>query len=396
MKSFKILMIVMITASLFYSCETDEPNQSTQPNIYQKFIGGAFDEDFVTLAPSQDGGAYILATKATGQGDESHYFLCKTDAYGNTEWTNELGYGTHGQASDMIVEEDRILTLGHMTLPDQSVDLVLWSVDLTGNDLDSVSIDVPGQNEKNGHFVKMSDNTSYMIAAEIWENNTLTDNVLIKVSPQDFDVMWSTNYNIPEIAKNIVDILQVSSSEIVWLGSNNDQTTGTSTLSINLADTMGLKVETVSIGQNNNSLNQAYGLYQDRNHYVITGGSNEQGAFQGFVLPFFVHGNITIGNKVTLSRSTEYVLYGFTRSADDNFLVSGYQSTGIDNKDMLVAEWTSTGEGIWEKVYENSYGDDIAHQLSTTADHIMLYGTANVFTNQSLTLMKTSIEGELF
>ncbi|WP_162555944.1 hypothetical protein [Reichenbachiella versicolor] len=395
MKYLKLTTLNLLFALFLFGCESDELNKNTEPNIYQKYIGGAFEEEFVDVKPSESDGHYILATKKINPETESHYLITKIDEFGNTEWSREFGFGTIAVASDMIVEENRILALGHMILEDLSTEMILWILDFNGNTMDSLSIGTLEESERNGHFVKMTDNSSYIVAAETTSDDNLWDNIIMKLEPNTFDIKWSKNYTTHS-AKNVVDIIEVDKNKIVWIGSNNEPTSGSSSISINLADTTGIKIESVELGQFNGASNLAFGLYPYQSRFIIAGGNNESGSFQGMMILFDINENILVQETITQTRDKEFLLYGFQQASNGNLLVSGYQITAVDNQDQMIAEWDSQGNLIWEKVYENSYGNDISHRISESADGLHVFGTSYAFTNQSVILMKTNPEGELY
>ncbi|UXX77722.1 hypothetical protein N7E81_10110 [Reichenbachiella carrageenanivorans] len=391
-----ICLSFLMVAAIFTSCTIDEPSIDNTDEFFQKFVGGASREELSTVHALSDGGQIVLATKNPNNTLTSSYFLFRTDAYGNTDWFREIGTNHAAVASDMIVQDQSIIIAGHMTTSNGDQDLVLWKTDLEGNDIDSLSLGIAGANEVLPKIMRLEEGVGYVVAAQISNGNDITDNIVYLLDANDYSTIWKTSYGLLSTNANVVGLAQVATDRILWVGSQNSSTETETSVSLNVLNTSGLKVSTTQIGLNNNKQDKAYTLSSDFGSYLISGSTTANGETSGMLVQFSYRNGVQINNLLTNERSSSYELFHAISSPTGGYYVTGYQSTGPENKDIYLSKWSREGAIDWETSFGGN-GDDIGHVISITAqDHLLVHGTANVVTNQSITILQTTDKGKMF
>lgn len=401
MKITSILLAIPITL-LVTGCTLDEINIENTNEQYQKFYGGAFSEEIASAYMQPDGSHIVVGTQTLGDLVTTGYFLFMTDPFGEIQWSKDIGIENMAVASDMVIENDQIMIAGHMTNDAGDQNIVLWKTNMEGEFVDSLSLGIPDRNEVNPKILRLSNGSSYIIASHIVDGNDIVDNVVYMINSTTYEVEWETMYSVFSENANVVGLHQVADDKILWVGSRiEDDNFDDSAISLNLLNTAGAKINTTQIGLNNNQSEKAYSIRRDNNNYIIAGSTTDaDGETSGMLIPFsFNNTTINIGDSITadLGMDIEYELLDVTLTPENRFFVTGYQKeTDTDNHDIYIAEWSRTGIEIWGTPYGGSGFDNgklITH--SPENDMLVVYGTANIVTNQAITILQTDGVGVL-
>lgn len=390
-------LTLVMTLTLTISCEQEEPLVDRESDVYLKFYGGPQDEQLVEAFPMENGETLLLGTVYLEDDVPNGIFLVRADQFGDYLWQTQLNnFGDGVAASDLILDGDRILVMGHVNEGNTS-DLVLWTLSTDGESLDTLKIGASDQNERNGHFLINNDSSGYLVATEIWENNELVGNTVAEANTSNADNFWDVQYADQDKAKTIIGIKRLPSGQIIWVGSSNNVAEGNSDILISLLDAEGYETESGYYGEDNNALDRVYGLYQYGGKLVMAGATNESGQMLGRIISMGANNNrIQFYDTTTAQRDLDYHLMGYDELANGNIVVCGFQMTGSEDMDQYLAEWDTDGEIIWEKVFENTNGDhDAAHRVTAGSDYLLLFGETGVVTNQSITLTRTRLDGSM-
>lgn len=388
---------LVLTLMLTISCEQDEPLVDRETEVYLKFYGGPQDERLVEAFPIENGETLLLGTVYIEDNIPNGIFLVRADQFGDYLWQTELNnFGDGVSASDLILDGEQILVMGHVNEGNTS-DLLLWTLSMNGESLDTTKIGSPDQNERNGHFLINDDNSGYIVATEIWDNNQLVGNAVAEANTTNSDNFWDIQYADQDKAKTVVGIKRLPSGQIMWVGSSNDITEGNSDILISLLDPDGYETESGYYGEENNALDRVYGLYQYGGRLVMAGATNDSGQMRGRIISMGASNDrIQFYDTMTLQRDLDYQLMGYDELGNGNVVVCGFQMSGSEDMDQYLAEWNTDGEAVWEKVFENTNGNtDAAHRVTVGSDYLLLFGETGVTTNQSISLTRTRLDGSL-
>lgn len=371
---------------------------NNKPDTFMKFFGSYPDDAFVEGFRLENRDMLLVGTESLDGELPSGIFLSCPDEYGEL-YRFEIalrGIADGIAASDMKVNGDQILVMGHV-INGNSSDLLLWTLNTQGEPLDTLVFGNPNQNERNGHFV-INEDGSYTVAAELWAGDQLIGNSVATLNPtaSDASQLWDVKFEDLSNPKEVIDLKRLSSGQVVWVGSNNSVDEGNSDVIINLID-RGFDTKINSFGTSNNVLDRIYGLHEVGNRLVVTGATNESGMMQGRVISFNLSNQeIEFNDTITAEKELPYELIGYDELDNGNLLVCGFQYTATDDRDPYLAEWTESGEIVWERIFDNPYGaNDIAYRVEQIGNNILLYGQTSTVTNEAMLLVRTRLDGSL-
>lgn len=395
------LLILISTFILTVSCQREEPQRNTQPEVYMKFFGRAFDEHLVEAFPLSNDEILLLGTEYIDDQPNS-MFLVRTDQYGNYLWQarlSEVGDGV--AASDLILDGDQILVMGH-AVTDNTSDLLLWTLDMQGQSLDTMYFGNTNQNERNGHFLINNDSSGYTVITEVWENDQLVGNILGNLDPSSSEIggVWDVNQLDQLKAKTVIGIERLPRGEVLWIGANNDVEEGDTNVTVNIVNAGGIESVAIELGADNNALDRVRGIYQMGGRLILAGASNASGQMRGHLIGLGLSGGqVALYDTITTTKDIDFELVGYDEVGNGNVVVCGYQMTGSEDMDQYLAEWDSNGNIIWEEeeVLDNPFGDiDMAHRVKVGSDYLLLFGETGRVNNQDISLMRTRLNGLMY
>lgn len=398
MRNFTYYTTFLISFILFLSsCEYDEPEVGTPSEQYQKFIGGAFNETLTKSLILEDGSVIILASKANGTANVGDFYLAKTDNFGNLIWEQQYGGDFDDRPQDMILLEDgTIMILGYMTALGGDKDFVLLKADSDGELIDSLSFGQPNRVEEGNRIIALESGEGFVLGGTIKINNQVDDNLFYKITNEG-EVVWDLNYGNLIAPGDVIGMAELVNEQVLWVGNSNLQSSSDSDILISVINNLGLSQAINYFGKNNQTNEVANSLIQYGSQWLVAGSigsSSDQNNNNGLVLDFSFNNDIIINQTLINETEENLELNDLAFAPDGRLMVAGKVESSPDNFDIYLSKWALTGNIIWEKTYGGAANDE-ATSITVANNLITLTGSATVATNQSLTILRTDLDGEL-
>lgn len=397
MRNFTYYTTFLVSIIFFlFSCEYEEPEVGAPAEQYQKFIGGAFNETLTKSIVLEDGSLLILASKANGTTNVGDYYLAKTDNFGNLIWEQQYGGNFDDRPQDMILLEDgSLMILGFMTALNGDKDFVLLKTDSEGELIDSLSFGQPDRIEEGNKIIQLESGNGFVIGGTIKINNQVDDNLFYKIN-NNGEVVWSLNYGNLIAPGDVIGMTELANEQVLWVGNSNLQSSSDSDILISVINNLGLSQVINYYGENNQTNEIANSLIQYGSQWLVAGSitNSDQNTNNALVVDFSFSSDIIINQTLVNETEENLELNDLALAPDGRLMVTGKIESSPDNFDIYLSKWDLTGNIIWEKTYGGAANDE-ATTITVENNQITLTGSATVATNQSLTILRTDLDGEL-
>jgi hypothetical protein len=191
LKSFVRLQIAATLSILMIS--TSQAQQT-----FIKSIGELFDEVGYSLLQKENGDFVAAGYMTTNNGAQEDYYLIKTDADGNPEWSRSFGGNLTDMCISVIATNDNgYLMCGESKTPGTGI----YSAYLIKTDSSGImqwQKKYYGDYEANGRGVVQIDDSGYIFCGSTWaEPNGQSDVYLVKINLEG-DTIWTKKFGGPE------------------------------------------------------------------------------------------------------------------------------------------------------------------------------------------------------
>ncbi|PTB91306.1 hypothetical protein C9994_15780, partial [Marivirga lumbricoides] len=295
----------------------------------------------------------------------------------------------------ILLEDGSLMILGYMTGSDGDKDFVLLKTNSEGDLLDSLSFGEPNRIEVGNKIVQLASGNGFVMGGTIKINNQVDDNLFYKITNEG-EITWSLNYGNLIAPGDVIGIAELNNEKILWVGNSNLQSSSDSDILISVINKLGLSQVINYYGENNSTNEVANSLIQYGTQWLIAGStvSSDQNATNALVVDFSYNDDIIINQTLINEKEEHLQLNDLAISPDGRLMVTGSLESSPDNYDIYLSKWELNGSAIWEKTYGGASNDE-AINIAVGNNQITLTGSATVATNQSLTILRTDLEGEL-
>jgi len=328
-------IIISITLLLFST-----PGFSQEPGdiIWQQLYGGVYSDSFSDVKQTSDGGYIAVGSTHSYEPDpgEEYFWVIKTDALGETEWSKVFGTGSGDEAESVaITADDNYIVVGDTySFAQNGKDAWILKLDGEGDTIWTRTFSGPGSDA--AESVIVDNNGDYLVTGYSYNAAGDKDALLLKYDP-DGNLLWQQTYG-------------------------------------------GLDEDWIS------------GLCQTEDgNYVLTGFTRSFGANarDSYLIKTDVNGD-TLWTR-TYGGPDDQWGRSISNLPDGGVVIAGWTGTFFSASDIWLLRMDSDGDTLWTKTYDYG-GNDIANEVIPTYNGgFVICGIAN----WNFMAMKTSGDGEV-
>ncbi len=363
--------------------------------LWTKTFGGTDIEFGYAVQQTTDGGYIIAGIKYPpyGAGDLD-IIIIKTDAIGDTLWTNIYGGDGDEDANDIRQTADGGYIITGFVYNDDS-DLLLLKTDPSGNILWSKNHG--GAGSERGFSVEPTTDDGYIIAGltnsygaggyDIW---------LVKTNASG-DTLWTKTFG-GVVGDYGYCVQQTNDNGYIITGYTKSFGAGNRDVWLIKTDSDGNEQWNQTFGDTGSDVGM-YGQQTTDGGYIITGRSNSYCAYGGnniYLIKTDENGNSLWAKTFGGTGWNMAAGYCVQQVTDGGYIVAGWLDTddGINNNgDVWLIKTNPSGESLWTKTINGNGNEsyDIARSIQQTTDggYIVTGATGIQDVNTDIWLIKT-------
>ncbi|MDH3892806.1 MAG: hypothetical protein OEV49_17220 [candidate division Zixibacteria bacterium] len=372
---------------------TDGPPPAPSPTTerWEKTYGGHEPDDAISVAQADDSGyATIGSTSSYGAGDGDVY-LVRTDAWGDTVWTQTYGGSGYDHGSDIVASSDGGWVIaGHTaSMTPQGWDAYVLKVDSIGNLIWQKNFGGEGPASDMALEVIVTHDDGYLLAATVSTPEEWYVGCLYKLNASG-DSVWAKTYHNP---RGIVAWCVVATPDGGYALTGS--LAGWSPMFLLKTDSLGdsMWTRTYESGFYGRALTTT-----DDGGYILVGKTNADHHYREYL---YVIKTNAVGDTVW-TRYFGYDVDSFgtavVQANDGGYVIGGTLSTPWRNQDACLIKLDTVGNTVWSRVYGGN-GHDYGQGMVACSDGgYIVVGLADSFQSggsslYDVYLIKTDAEG---
>jgi len=357
MKTVLVLIIIQLITLLQVAAQAPD-------TLWTKTFGGSNSERGQTVVPTSDGGFAIFAhTYSFGPG---HFWLIKTDPYGDTLWTKHLVNSNFQGGSLIETSEKGFILVGTVyTSGPNTLDLILIKTNSLGNVVWTKVFE--GGGNEYGHHVDQTFDGGFIVIGSKW---TITPPIqsdiwLLKMDPNG-DTLWTKTFGRTGDDRG-GDVRQTSDSGYVLVGQTDSYGAGSYDLWLIKTDQAGDTLWTKLFGGSNSDTPGGIQQTMDGG-YIIA----------GVTFSFGIGGDLWLIKTNSSGVATHTKTYGgssndfgnsIRQTSDSGFVVTGSIFSSATLYDLWILKTNQSLDTVWTKRAGGSGNkNDVGASVSETAD----------------------------
>lgn len=396
----KRFLLLIVSLSLFNSCQTEQGAGPANEPTFIRFIGTPDNNHAVLAVESTDG--YTLLSNTELEGNGHRISLIKTDVFGHLRWQRVYpDNGANYTATSMLdMTAAGSVNPGYLIIGDSikgsGTDLLLLKTDPEGvvEDLTTISFSDAGVTYPlHGNAVTIDHQGDYLVLGSI-DNHPQFDMYVAKLDPVDMSVIWSRSYGAGE-SITVNRLFQDNQNNLWWGGSVLN------TISQKYAVRLIRAPEDSESSSNSAPLGDplidetARDFCKITGGWAITGSSDEKGDQDIFILRVDNEANIVFSVLLENPAGPDYGM-SIARTEGNGLVVLGTATTTEKRTDLTLARITSTGTVLWQYNYGGSDRQEAASVRVTSDGSYLVFGTTYFASEAKLMLMKLNRDGKLY
>lgn len=358
-----LLLITVITGLLTVSTvAAQEPGDILWTGLY----GGSETEKGYCVQQTDDG-SYIIAgyTNSFGTGNRD-YYLIKTDTDGDTLWTRTYGGSDHAWGRSVQQTEDGGFIIGGYVGNgwEENFDFYLVKTDADGNTLWTNTYG--GNDIDHAYSVQQTNDGGYIIGGRTgfyeFTRGYLYDVYLVKTDAIG-DTVWTSTFGESDGCEWIESVCQTDDGGYVAVGVSDYVHNETANVFLIKLDADGDSLWAHKYG--GESMDYGHCLEQTTDGGFIIGGESAsfgQGYYAGYLIKTNAEGNELWSRTYAYQSSTRNKVKSVRQTSDEGYIIAAHlvNHFGVYSEcDAYFFKTDNMGNVTWETVFADSF-----HQIT--------------------------------
>ncbi|MCF8308622.1 MAG: T9SS type A sorting domain-containing protein [Bacteroidales bacterium] len=373
-RSFKrgLMLLIFLLPTLWLSTGNGLFAQTT----FEKTFSGAYGHDHGESVQQTDDGGYIITGKTGTYGSppyETSVYLIKTDAQGNSTWTQTFGGFEDGGCSVRQTDDGGYIIAGK-TFEYGYDHVKLIKTDAQGETLWTQTFFE--EEDGVGHSVQQTEDGGYIIAGKTGDYGADSDVYLIKTDTQG-DSLWTQTFGgtSGDVGRSVQ---QTDSGGYIITGYTKSFGAGSEDVYLIKTDAQGDTLWTRTMG--GISDDKGYSVQQTSSgEYIITGSTQSfgEGSADVYLIKADAQGNALWSQ--TFGGISSDVGRSVQQTDSSGYIVTGYTSSfGAGSDDVYLIKTDGQGNSLWSQTFGET-GFDFGYSVQQTNDggYIITGGNQN-------------------
>jgi len=316
-------------------------------------IGGQSRDEGWSVIQTADGGYAVTGiTWSYGDGD-SDVFLAKVDSDGMLIWNRSLGSKFDDMGNSLVeTDQGNLIITGYTEVSGRSLDLLLFSVDSSGNMLWNTTFG--GILADNGQMIKTTSDRSLIISGFTSYNDSSNDLLLLQTGPTGA-MIWNRSYGGANMDRG-ESVYVTSDGGFLISGTTWSNTSGANDIYIVKTDSEGYIQWSQVIG--GRDVEYGYNAVEmNGGGFAVFGftGSVDEGGRDLLIVRLNPEG-VVLWNR-TLGISMNEWCYHGEPTKDGGFILTGFTSdTAESGWGVYLVKTDELGELLWEMTFGSGTG----------------------------------------
>jgi hypothetical protein len=345
-------------------------SQEPPPTEWNKTYGGTGSDFGSALVQTSDGG-YALAgeTETYGAGGDD-FWLVKTDSSGNMQWNKAFGGTNDDRAYSLIQTSDGGYALAGQTYSYGAGDSDFWLVKTDANGNTQWSREYGGTRFDSARSVVQTTDGGYALAGgttSFRPGNWYMDFMLVKTDASG-NMQWSKTYGeyYSDYARSVVQTTDGGYA----LGGYTDPSSGYFDFWLVKTDSSGNMQWNKAFGGTN--MDMAHSVIQTNDGgYALAGQyapPSMTGPSSAWLVKTDASGNLQLDKKYTMAGLVDLCAYCLVQTADGGYALGGYEWDLIAGQiDSWLGKTDASGTMLWNKTCGGT-GQEYVYSMVQTAD----------------------------
>ena len=388
--SFRSCGICLLLLALSFSFDivwAQEPGDT----LWTRTYGGSYNDEAHSVQQTTDEG-YIIAGLAGSSNVGNQFYLVKTDALGNTIWTQTYGGGSHdeGMSVQQTTDEGYVIAGYTASFGAGSYDFYVIKTDASGDALWTRTYGGIGIDE--AQSVQQTTDEGYIIAGYTESFGAGSYDFYVVKTDALGDTIWTRTYGGSSSDK-AWSVQQTTDEGYIILGYTQSFGAGAADFYLVKTDAFGDTIWTRTYGGSGYDFGRSI-QQTDDGGYIVVGISCSQGLAESVM--HLVRTDAFGDTLWTNTYGSELWSKGFSvqQTTDLGYIIAGCTEYLGGVVDFYVVKTDALGDAIWTRIYGGSDFDRAYSVQQTSDDGYIIAGITNSFGAGGWDLYLVKVAGE--
>lgn len=332
--------------------------------LWSRTYGGSGQDFGICVQQTNDGG-YIVGGGTYSYGSASQFYLVKTDANGNSQWSQNYGGSDVDWGQSVQQTTDGGYIIGGVTTSYGAGfdDFYLIKTDANGNS--SWARTYGGVSNEYAYSVRQTSDGGYIVTGYTWSYGAGQADVYLVKTDVNGNALWTQTYGGSGFDAGF-EVRQTSDGGYIVAGWTTSYGAGGYDLYLVKTNSSGAVSWSRTYGGYDND--RAYSVEQTSDGgYIVAGGTSSYGAGNS---DFYLVKTNASGNALwtrTFGGSNAECAYSVQQTIAGGYIIAGHtNSYGAGNNDCYLVRTDGSGNKLWVRTYGGSYEEQASSIRQTT------------------------------